>query len=50
MSGQCYQYDLSNSVDQRRYELDPGAQLRDEIHPGICIDRNLGQYGVGVQF
>jgi ankyrin repeat protein len=49
-SGQCYQYDLSKKEDQRLYELDPGAQLRDEIHPGISFDRDLGQYGGGVQF
>ena len=49
-SGQCYQYDLNNIGDQLRYQVDPGAQLRDEINPNVGIDRSVGQYGGGAQW
>ena len=52
-SGTRYKYDLSNPGDQIRYELDVGAQIRDEIYmpikPGVEIDRGLNQWGGGVK-
>ena len=52
ISGQRYQYDLSNPSDQIRYEVDPGAQLRDEINPSprIELDRDMDQYGGGAEW
>ncbi len=46
-SGTRYKYDLSNPSDRIRYEVDPGAQLRDSVNPRVDIDRGLGQYGGG---
>lgn len=48
-SGARYQYDLSKPTDQLRYEIDPGAQLRDQISvdPGRDLDRSIGQHGGG---
>ena len=52
-SGERYQYDLSQPGDRIRYQVDPGAQLRDQINmpikPGVEIDRNLFQFGGGVK-
>ena len=50
-SGTRYKYDLSKPTDQIRYEVDPGAQIRDSINvnPRIGLDRNLGQYGGGAE-
>jgi len=49
-SGTHYEYDLSRPSDQIRYELDLGAQMRDElsVDPRRDLDRNLGQYGGGI--
>jgi hypothetical protein len=49
-TGTRYKYDLSNPSDQIRYEVDPGAQLRDSINPKVQIDRGLGQHGGGSKF
>lgn len=48
-SGTKYQYDLNNPGDRIRYEVDPGAQLRDQIvvDPRRDIDRSVGQHGGG---
>jgi hypothetical protein len=48
--GTRYKYDLSRPSDQFRYQMDPGAQLRDQIQidPRVDLDRSLGQYGGGV--
>lgn len=52
-SGTRYKYDLSKPGDKIRYELDVGAQIRDNIYmpikPGVEIDRGLNQYGGGVE-
>lgn len=52
MSGQRYQYDLSNPGDQLKYELDLDAQMRDEINPSpmIELDRGMGTYGGGAEW
>jgi hypothetical protein len=47
-SGRRYKYDLSNPLDQIKYETDIGAQLRDEVNPMVEIDRSMGQYGGGI--
>lgn len=48
--GNKYEYDLSRPSDRLRYEVDPGAQLRDsiDVNPIRDLERNLGQYGGGV--
>jgi hypothetical protein len=46
-SGTRYKYDLSKPGDQLRYEVDPGAQIRDSVNPRVEIDRGLEQYGGG---
>ena len=48
--GNKYEYDLSRPGDRLRYEVDPGAQLRDsiDVNPTRDLERNLGQYGGGV--
>lgn len=50
-SGTQYQYDLSKPSDQLRYELDLGAQMRDElsVDPRRELDQGLGQYGGGIR-
>jgi len=50
-SGKEYQYDLSRPQDELRYELDLGAQMRDQLNvdPRIELDRELGQYGGGAK-
>lgn len=50
-SGTQYQYDLSRPSDQLRYEMDLGAQMRDElsVNPRRDLDRDLGQYGGGIR-
>jgi hypothetical protein len=50
-TGKEYQYDLSRPQDQLRYDLDLGAQMRDELNvdPRIELDRGLGQYGGGAK-
>ncbi len=51
-TGKRYQYDLNNPSDQIQYEIDVGAQLRDEINPDprIQIDQDLGQFGGGAEY
>ena len=51
-SGKRYQYDLSNPADEIRYEVDPRAQLRDEINvdPRIELDCGLGACGGGAEW
>jgi len=51
-SGQKYQYDLNNQADNLRYQLDPNAQIRDELNanPKADIDRSLGQRGGGARW
>ncbi|MDD2740652.1 MAG: hypothetical protein PHV02_00125 [Rhodocyclaceae bacterium] len=48
-SGAKYQYDLNNPGDRIRYEVDPAAQLRDQIavDPRRDIDKSIGQQGGG---
>ena len=46
-SGTRYKYDLSKPGDRIKYEVDPGAQIRDSVNPRIEIDRDLGQHGGG---
>jgi len=50
-SGTQYQYDLSRPADQLRYELDLGAQMRDElsVDPRRDLDRDLDQWGGGIR-
>lgn len=50
-SGICYKYDLSNSIDQQKYEMDMSAQLNDslKIDVRIDLDRNMNQYGGGIE-
>ncbi len=52
-SGTRYKYDLSKPGDKLKYELDIGAQIKDDIYmpikPGVEIDRGLNQYGGGVE-
>ncbi len=49
-SGTKYKYDLSNPSDRLLYEVDPAAQLMDEINPMVDIDRGLDQYGGGAKW
>jgi len=44
-SGQRYKYDLNKPGDRIRYEVDPGAQVRDSVKPRVKMDRDMGQYG-----
>lgn len=49
-SGTYYEYDLSRTLDQSRYERDYSAQRRDERNEwryNIQRDRDRGQYGGG---
>lgn len=52
-SGNRYQYDLSNPIDKMRYEMDLGAQTRDQMlhnQPKIQQDRDWhNQYGGGIR-
>lgn len=48
-SSGSYQYDLSNPMDELRYGVDPGAQLRDSINPSVDMDRSMGYYGGGYE-
>ncbi len=48
-SGQRYKYDLNKPGDKIRYEVDPGAQVKDSINPRVELDRDLGQYGGGAE-
>ena len=48
-SGARYHYDLSNPGDQVRYSVDVGAQVRDSVDPRVQLDRDMGQYGGGVE-
>jgi hypothetical protein len=49
--GTRYQYDLSKPSDRLRYEVDPSAQIRDEmsVDPRRDLDRDMGQYGGGIK-
>jgi len=44
-----YRGNLSNPGDRIRYEVDPAAQLRDQIavDPRRDIDKSIGQQGGG---
>lgn len=50
-SGQTYQYDLNRPQDRTRYELDPGAQIKDSVtvNPKIDFDNAAGQRGGGAR-
>ena len=50
-SGLCYKYDLSNSIDRQRYEMDLSAQMSDSINidTRIYLDRGMSQYGGGIK-
>lgn len=50
-SGICYKYDLSNSIDRQKYEMDLSAQTNDslKIDVRIGLDRNMNQYGGGIE-
>jgi hypothetical protein len=47
--GNEYEYDLSKPSDQIKYEVDVGAQMRDEmdIDPRREIEQDMGQHGGG---
>lgn len=47
--GNTYEYDLSRPSDQIKYQVDPAAQIRDQldIDPTRQLERDLGQYGAG---
>lgn len=47
--GSTYQYDLNRPMDQLRYSVDMGAQLKDSIDPRVELDRSMGQYGGGIR-
>ena len=49
-SGARYQYDLSNPIDKMNYDMDYGAQIRDQINvnPSRSLDRQMNQYGGGI--
>ena len=49
LTGNKYKYDLSDPADRIEYSVDPESQLYDRVNPIIEIDRNLGQYGGGIQ-
>jgi hypothetical protein len=46
-TGTRYKYDLSNPADRVMYDVDPAAQIMDEVNPMVDIDRETGQYGGG---
>lgn len=50
-SGIFYKYDLSNAIDQQKYEMDLSAQMNDslKINVQIDLDRNTNQYGGGIE-
>ena len=52
-SGTNYKYDLSKPTDRMNYSMDLDAQMNDRLNaplnPGVGLDRNLGQYGGGIQ-
>lgn len=50
-TGTKYQYDLNRPSDQNRYEVDTGAQMRDQINvnPMRDLDRSMGQNGGGIK-
>lgn len=52
MSGQRYQYDLSDPIEQLDYQLDLDAQMRDQINPSpmINMDQDMNNYGGGAQW
>lgn len=52
MSGQNYQYDLSDPGDRMDYQMDLDAQMRDRINPspGIDLDQQMNQYGGGADW
>lgn len=52
ISGQRYQYDLSDPGDQIEYGLDLDAQMRDQINPSptIDLDRGINNYGGGAEW
>lgn len=50
-SGQQYQYNRNNPVDNNRYNVDLEAQRRDQLNPynvGSSRDRMQGQRGGGI--
>jgi len=52
-TGTQYKYDLSKPDDRLKYGVDVDAQLNDNINmetnPNVNIDRNMNQYGGGVE-
>lgn len=50
--GNTYKYDLSKPGDRIRYNVDPRAQLRDNLHkktnPRVRLEESLGEYGGGI--
>lgn len=52
ISGQKYQYDLSDPMDRMDYKMDLDAQMRDRINPdpGIRMDQRMRQYGGGAEW
>ena len=46
-TGTKYEYDLSDPSDSVKYDVDPAAQVMDDINPMVDIDRGMGQYGGG---
>jgi len=49
--GKRYEYDMNSISDQMRYEMDPGAQMRDEVYKDINpyreMEEDLGEKGGG---
>ncbi|MDW7774588.1 MAG: hypothetical protein SCH71_17030 [Desulfobulbaceae bacterium] len=50
--GNRYEYDMNREIDRMRYDLDVGAQLRDEIYGDISprrdLEESLGEHGGGI--
>ena len=50
--GKQYEYDMNSISDQIRYEMDPGAQIRDDVYEDINpyreMEEDLGQKGGGI--
>lgn len=48
-TGNNYKYDLSDPDDRLDYKLDKDSQMDDRINPDVKMDRQLRQYGGGIQ-
>lgn len=48
-TGNRYKYDLSDPDDRLDYRLDKDAQMDDRMNPEVKMDRQLRQYGGGIQ-